>query len=135
MIESFTKAWDERKYEVEIQFQKKAPKSYEEIVKAVVSILGETNDWHNPDLERITCIDHGNYQGTLVFIIAADGYQPDDYWFVKVSYGSCSGCDILARIMDPGEYDEPPTAVQVKDYMTLALHIVQGLKVLEGDAV
>ena len=133
MIEAFTKAWDERKQEVEIAFQKKHPESYEEIVLEVVKILNETDDFTNPDPERITCIDYGDYQGSLLFIIAADNYQPSDYWFVQVGYGSCSGCDALADIRDYG--DEKPTEQQVKDYMTLALHILQGLKVLGGEVV
>jgi hypothetical protein len=135
MIEAFTKAWDERKHEIEIGFQQAHPESYYDIVVAVVKILGETDDWKNPDPERITVIDHGDYQGNFLFIIAADGYQPSDYWFVQVGYGSCSGCDTLADISSDGEYGEPPNEGQVKDYMTLALHILQGLKVVGGEVV
>jgi len=141
MIEAFTKAWDERKHEIEMGFKNKAPESYEEIVKAVVSILVESDDWKNPDPERITAIDHGDYQGTFLFIIAADNYQPSDYWFVQVGYGSCSGCDALADIVSmETNYDDEgnekgPSEEQVKDYMTLALHILQGLKVLGGEVV
>lgn len=135
MIESFIKAWDERKHEIELQFQKNHPEGYEDIVAQVVKILSETDDWKVPDVDRITCIDNGDYQGTLLFIIAASNYQPSDYWFVKVSYGSCSVCDTLYDIKS-GHYDEDsPTEDQVKDYMTLALHIVQGLKELGGEDV
>ena len=133
MIEAFTKAWDQRKHEIEIKFQNGHPSSYHDIVEAVIWILDDTDHFTNPDPGRITVIDHGDYQGNFLFIIAADGYQPSDYWFVKVGYGSCSGCDALKDIRDYG--DDNPTEQQVKDYMTLALHIVQGLKVLGGEVV
>ena len=141
MIEAFTKAWDQRKHEIEIKFQNGHPDSYRDIVEAVIWILSESDDFNNPDPGRITVIDHGDYQGNLLFIIAADGYQPSDYWFVMVGYGSCSGCDTLADIVSmESSYDDEgneqsPSEAQVKDYMTLALHILQGLKVLGGDEV
>ena len=82
-----------------------------------------------PDPERIHRIDDGNYQGTLVYVIGEKGYQPDKYWYVKVDYGSCSGCDTLEGIRD--YTDDAPTDEQAKDYMTVALHIVQGMKPME----
>ena len=124
MIRKFVDAWDSRKQEVREKFERKHPDSYADIVRAVVSILGE--DYGAPDPTRITCIDHGEYQGTLLFVIGAEGYQPDNYWYVKVNYGSCSGCDTLQAICQYS--DDPPTDSQVDEYMTLALHIVQGLK-------
>lgn len=72
-------------------------------------------------------------QGALVYVIGATGYQPDKYWYVKVGYGSCSGCDTLEAIR---EYqDGKPTERQVNKYMTLALHIVQGLRLMGGSEV
>ena len=66
-----------------------------------------------------------------MFVIAARGYQPSDYWYVKISYGSCSGCDTLEAIR--AYSDDPPTPEQIDDYLTLALHIVQGLKKMGDD--
>lgn len=45
----------------------------------------------------ITQIDNGDYQGTLLFLVARDTYQPDEdeYLMTYVGYGSCSGCDAL----------------------------------------
>jgi len=126
MIEKFVNLWEARKKEVEIQFQTKHPDNYEEIVKTVVSILRDEEQCEPfPDPERIHSIDDGDWQGTLLFVIGSDGYQPSDYWFVKVDYGSCSGCDTLKGIRQYN--DDPPSEAQVKDYMTLALHILQGL--------
>ena len=64
-------------------------------------------------------------------MIAAGGYQPWEYWYVKVGYGSCSGCDTLEGIRDYP--DEPPTKEQIDAYMTLALHIVQGFKSMQTE--
>lgn len=133
MIQKFVEAWDARKGEIETQFRANHPKDYASIVKAVVSILGEDGEYDRPDPDRITSIDHGDYQGTLLFIISASGYQPSAFWFVKVSYGSCSGCDTLQAITEYSS--EPPTDEQVKDYMTLALHILQGIKPMDGETV
>ena len=105
------------------------PDDYKSLVKKVIAVItDEDSSWgsERPDPERIHAIDDGDYQGTLVFVIAEKGYQPSDYWYVKVSYGSCSGCDTLEAIR--GYQDDAPTQEQIKDYMTLALHIVQGLK-------
>ena len=83
----------------------------------------------NPDPNRIHEIDDGDYQGTLLYVIAADCYQPNDYWYVRVYYGSCSGCDTLMATRDMTSWDDPvPNQAQVEAYMTMALHIVQNLK-------
>lgn len=125
MIQKFVDLWERRKHTVREQFAQAHPESYEAIVKAVVEILGDDEEYDSPDPERIMVIDHGHYQGTLVFVIASKGYQPFEYWAVMVGYGSCSGCDTLERIR---VYDDgTPSQEQVEDYMTLALHIVQGL--------
>lgn len=105
------------------------PEGYEALVKKVISVItDEYSSWESesPDPERIHTIDDGDCQGTLVFVIAEKGYQPSNYWYVKVSYGSCSGCDTLEAIRD--YQSDAPTQEQINDYMTLALHIVQGLK-------
>lgn len=112
---------------------KKHPDNYAEIVKNVITIISSDEDDYMPDPERIYEIDDGHYQGTLVYVMGAKGYQPSDYWYVKVGYGSCSGCDTLERIKTYD--DEPPTDEQLKDYMTLCLHIVQGLKKMGDDEV
>jgi hypothetical protein len=112
----------------------KHPDSYVDIVKSVVSVITDDSDYgdHNLDPDRIHEIDDGSYQGTLVYIIGAKGYQPSDYWYVKVNYGSCSGCDTLEAIRDYS--DDTPSDEQINDYLTLSLHIVQGLKKMGDDA-
>jgi hypothetical protein len=131
MIQTFIDRFEARKEEIRATFTLKQPTSYEEIVKAVVRVLADDGEYETPDPERIHSIDDGDYQGTLVFVIAGSGCQPSAYWYVKVSYGSCSGCDTLEAIHSWN--DEPPTKEQLDDYMTLALHIVQGIKKMGDD--
>jgi len=129
MIQEFVRRFDANRDELARTFALKHVDSYEEIVKrVVVAISGEDG----PDPERVHVIDDGGYSGVLVFIISGSGYAPRDFWYVKVWYGSCPGCDLLQSIR--GYTDDPPTPSQVADYMTLALHVIQCMKKME-DAV
>lgn len=129
MIDAFVKVFDANRAALRETFKAAHPENYAAIVRAVVEVLKDSEEYGAPDPDRIVAIDHGDYQGTLLFVIGAQGYQPDNYWYVKVSYGSCSGCDTLQAI---SEYsDEPPTDAQADQYLTLALHIVQGLKSMQ----
>ncbi len=94
----------------------------ENILNPGLSEYGDT--W---DSGRITEIDNGNYQGTLLYLIPNDRYQPDasEYLMTFVDYGSCSGCDTLQRIQSYG--DVPPTDQQLKDYMALCKDIVMNI--------
>ena len=136
MIQRFVEAWDRRKDEIRKNFTLAHPESYEGIVKSVVEILGTDSDTsEEPDPERIQSVDYVDYQGTMLFVIGGKGYQPRDYWYVKVDYGSCPGCDTFEAIRWDNGYDSsiPPTEQQVEDYMQLALHILQGIKSCLGD--
>ena len=131
MIQEFVDKFIENKSILREQFKEKKPSGYHSIVESVVKLLS-SGDYGEMDPEKIHCIDDGDYQGTLLFVIAAKGYQPSDYWYTMVSYGSCSGCDTLQAIEDDCTYDEKynriPTEQALNDYVTLALHIVQGLR-------
>ena len=126
MIQKIVDKYMENKDITEKIFTEKHPASYEDVVKATIMAINNTDDYGLPDPNRIHSINDGDWQGTLVFIIAETGYQPSNYWAVSVYYGSCSGCDTLQAIC--GYDDNPPTAIQIKDYMSLALNIVQRLK-------
>jgi hypothetical protein len=135
MIKEFVDRYMEKKDDLRKIFVEKHPEDYMDIVKAVVTILND-DSYESIDPERINEIDYSNYQGTLLFVIASNDSSPSDFWFVKISYGSCSGCDTLQSIKyDNWDFDRPPTDKQIDDYMTLALHIVQGLKEMDGDEV
>ena len=115
-----------KKDKVIARFQKKQPSDYKDIVKTVIKAISDKNQYDDPDYNRIHEINDGDYQGTLLYVIGSKGYQPSDYWFVKVSYGSCSGCDTMQAIADSNED-------QAEQYWTLALHVCQGLKKMEDN--
>lgn len=126
MIPEIVKAWDERKSFIEDHLKVKHPDNYKELVTWVIKMINPDKSYGMPDPDIIYEIDDGDYQGTLLYVIPATGYQPHEYYHVFVDYGSCSGCDTLERIRD---YDrDVPTEEQIKEYMTLALHIVQKIK-------
>ena len=124
MIKEFVNIFMANKDTLRAEFAKKHPSDYKELVTEVIKVISQAG----PDPERIQEIDYGNYQGTLIYIIAEPGYQPYHHWSVKVSYGSCSGCDTLQSIRESSNYGEPPEESEIEQYMILALHIVQGLK-------
>jgi len=138
MIKEFVKAWDINKAKLEeyIKTHKQEEyDSYEKLVKILFQIV--INPYFKEilrldvwDCEYIHVIDDGDYQGTQIFLIPSTPYQPtvEDYVITHQYYGSCSGCDTLLAIMN---YDKGiPTEEQVKDYMTLELHILQRCKYL-----
>ena len=133
MIKDAIENWEKNKPAILAEFKSNHPEAYIDVVRTVIRNITDDQDWGAfcPDPERIHQIDDGDYQGTLVFVIGAQGYQPSNYWYVKVNYGSCSGCDTLQAIREYS--DEKPTDDQANQYLTLALHIVQGLKKMGDD--
>lgn len=132
MIQEFVKKWEEKKHLLRERYAKERPDDYMDIVRNVVEILHDENDYGSIDPKRITEINHGSYQGTLVFVIASSDYQPDNYWYVRVYYGSCSGCDTLQAIQG---WDDEISKKEIDGYMTLSLHIVQRLKRMDDEGV
>ena len=132
MIEEFTKRWFAGKDLLREKYSRQRPENYEDIVRNVVEILHDEDDYGSIDPNRIHKIDDGEYQGTLVFVIAGSGYQPNDYWYVRIFYGSCSGCDTLEALIG---WDDEISNEEIEGYMTLSLHVVQRLKKMDGEAV
>ena len=133
MIQPFVDRFMAAQSDLRAVFAAGHPEDYKAVVAAVVRVIAGPDHHGAPDADRIHQIDDGNYKGTLVFVVAENGYQPSEYWYVKVSYGSCSGCDTLEGIR--GYSGPAPTEGQIDGYMTLALHVVQGLKLMaEPDA-
>lgn len=128
VIKEFVDAYFTHKEKLESVFKQSNPSDYTDIVKAVIDVINPHAEYGYPDVRRITKIDHGDYQGMLVYVIGASGYQPSKYWYVCIDYGSCSGCDTLQAIRECHDYSGTATESQVSQYMTLALHIVQKLK-------
>lgn len=129
MIEEFVNRWEQNKHLLEAHITQGHPKNYEELLRWMLERLFPDRENYVPDPARIYCIDDGDYQGTLVFVIGATGYQPSKYWYTKVGYGSCSGCDTFEAIRD--YRDGEPSVQQVEDYMQLALYMLQQMKEME----
>lgn len=130
MISKLVNRFMERKETLEFVLSEQHPASYKDLVVLVVAMLtGDDSDYGEwPDPKRVHEINDGDYQGTLVYVIAATGYQPSTYWYTQVAYGSCSGCDTLSGIRDYDYESSTPTGPQIQQYMTLALHLVQHMK-------
>jgi hypothetical protein len=135
MISSIIEQWENNKSKLENYFRTTDQYEYcgyKQIVEKLFELCITNADEHcGFNIERMIVIDDGDYQGTKLFIIPKDTYQPsvDDYITTHTYYGSCSGCDTLQSICG---YDYGlPTEEQVKLYMTLALHLVQKLRWLE----
>jgi hypothetical protein len=136
MIKEFVKQWDERKHLLEEWLKETQPSDYEDIYKKLFElVVTEPNSYNDSwNWERFKVIDDGHYQGNLIFILCNNAYQPnlDDYIFTEVDYGSCSGCDTFEHIRYLAGWDnDKNTDEQVKQYMTLALHMVQETKTFE----
>lgn len=130
----FVNQWEENKDALRAHFATTPQSeydSYEAIVELVLSIaVPLASDWCDDGwrVDQMTVLDHGHYQGTKLFIVPKDTYQPcvSNYIIIDVSYGSCSGCDTLQAITS---YDEElPSEDQINQYMTLCLHIVQNMR-------
>lgn len=106
--------------------------NYKKIVETVFNVIYNDEDSVKElnvlNTRAMTEIDDGDYQGTLVYLIPFETYQPSagDYLMTYIGYGSCSCCDTLLAIQSENGYDtEYLTKEQVSSYMQLAAHILQ----------
>lgn len=128
MIRFCLEQWDKNKEKLEQAIRADINLNtcdYKYLVQLVVRhILNEDIiDYYNYS-ENVLMIDDGGYQGTLIFVIHQNIYQPyeGNYLMTYVEYGSCSGCDTLLSIQN---WDSSvPTETQVKDFMTLCKDLV-----------
>jgi hypothetical protein len=130
MIQRFVDAWDKARVAARDELMLGHPDSYEKLFELVIRHVSSNldDDYMAPDASRITRIDHGDCQGSLVFVVGCSGYQPSRYWGCVVDYGSCSGCDTLEGIR--GYSYQAVTDKQASEYMQLCLNMVQWLKPL-----
>lgn len=138
MIKNFINAWNENKTNLENYFKTYGTETiydYKDILKLMLELvinpyLGKKTkrDIRPLDIDNITKIDDGDYQGTLVYVIPEKTYQPDitEYIVTYVYYGSCSGCDTLESI-----FADKNKKSQVEDLMKLALDILQSMYFLK----
>lgn len=121
--------WDKRNADLREVLEKKNVEwlincSYKDLVKLVFDVIFKDSGITDItfDTENITEIDNGDYQGTLLYLIPFDTYQPDEseYLMTYVGYGSCSGCDTLQGIQSSIDENDK----QINDFMTLCRDIV-----------
>lgn len=94
---------------------------YKDLLKKAVELINPDEKDGLPDKDRMYEINDGEYEGTIVFVMAETGDQPSKYWYTMVYYGSCSGCDALEA------------AENANDYYILTLHMIQKMKKMEDD--
>ena len=100
MIEQVIKQWDANKERLEQYFKTTAMSqyySYDDIIREIiVDVLNHGDNGMNI-CEDFRVIDDGDYQGTRIYILRIDDYQPNvgEYIVTHTYYGSCSGCDTL----------------------------------------
>ena len=155
MINIFVEAWDKNKNKLEDYFKNTLQieyNNYKEISTKLIELvinpyLKEKEDLCYPicnglNLKKITEIDGGDYQGTLIFLIPFKCYEPteEEYIVTTVCYGSCGGCDTLLGILDSVNgitsieawfsdlAEKLPNKEQLSDYMRLALDLLQQMK-------
>lgn len=136
MIKNLVKSWENHKHELEMDILANEKEyrhaEYDNLVEKLVhfifnteEMLGDAN-WYEYDMNHDNTIDDGDYQGTRIFFVNRDSYQPSetDYIVTFVNYGSCSACDTLqgAQSCD--------LEMMKDDLMTLFLHMIQKAKYL-----
>ena len=76
------------------------------------------------DLKHLTRVDDGDYQGTFLFVIPFNTYQPceNEYLMTYIGYGSCSSCDALqhAQNWEEGKLTEQ----QIDDFMDICRALI-----------
>lgn len=133
MLKQFVEAWEKGKDGLLADLQRLCANNndsqitYEALVRLGWGKVGGEFKHTHIDLGKLRCIDDGDYQGTLIFIAPFDTYEPsgDEYVYVVIDYGSCSGCDTLLSLQSN---DNPE--VRAHDYLELILHIMQKTKIL-----
>ena len=128
MLKILIEKWDKNKEKLRefLQQGETGIEDYAGLVAATFEIIYNTDEIGIPlDVKKITTIDDGDYQGTQLFLIPFNKYQPEeyDYLMTYVGYGSCSGCDTFEAI---GYYGNgKPDESQVNYLMILCKDILQ----------
>ena len=105
--------------------------SYQTLLKLTIetAINPELDEYSKLDTDNITYIDNGHYQGTEIYVIPEDTYQPsiDKHIFTHNYYGSCSGCDTLLSALHGTDQKE-----KKEKLLKICLHLVERMNTL-GD--
>lgn len=98
--------------------------TYRDLVELIFDAIlndDEENFDYKVNVKNITEIDDGDYQGTVLYMIPFDSYQPAEYeyFLTYIGYGSCSGCDTLLGILEEENKEQ-----QLNDFLKLSLDII-----------
>ena len=140
MIQAYIDAWMEHKDEYKgwlrtLTHNWEDELTYKKMVQGLVNIIINPyiDELETLDADLMTVIDNGDYQGTEIFIIPEDTYQPsiDEYVYTYVAYGSCSGCDTLLNALSLSELGANFSKDTIDALMTLALHLMERFATLQ----
>lgn len=128
MIKLCLAAWDAHKYSLEQWYRTLSEDEinhlyYEDIVKRTFEIINEMDEYPRLDVNNITEINNGDYQGTLIYLVPFETYQPSHYEYLMtyIEYGSCSCCDTLQGLQ---YWDGENKDKQIKGFMELSKDIL-----------
>lgn len=129
MLKIILSQWENNKDELRAMLASRTDLNeveYKDLVKMTFDVVYNTglSDYNCLDTNKIHEIDDGDYQGTLLYLIPFDRYQPGEYEYLMtcVGYGSCSGCDTLQAIQGWGSGEL--TNRQIDDFMALCKDIL-----------
>lgn len=126
MLKEFIQAWDKNKIALEKYFNDTdiTKLDYNDLVKIVFEVI------INPEMENEFVYKNKNiydggtgYDGSLLYILYRNTQSPkaNDYIYTYINYGSSAATDTLQTI----KYLTHEKEDQIKDLMTLCLHIIQ----------
>ena len=105
--------------------------NYEDLVNLTFEVIYNTDanetGYQVLNLNNITVVDDGDYQGTVVFLIPFDTYQPSEHEYIMtyIGYGSCSGCDVLQAVQSCGDYGKKKaTEDQLDGFMDICRELI-----------
>ena len=125
---TYCEAWEAHKAEVREDLENiiknnHCISSYKQILDSIIKRVLNQNTEENTKFneEKVTEIDDGDWQGTIIWAIPAATYQPGpyEYIFAYQYYGSCSVCDALQAADD-----------DIDMLMEIALNIFESMKFL-----
>lgn len=130
MIKYCYDQWNKNKYMLEAALRETdiSRVEYKDLlVLTVENILNDDDYGPKWNTEGITEIDDGSYQGTLLYLIPEDDYQPSEWQYLMtyVGYGSCSYCDLLQSIQPYSQ--EETDDDDIKNFMSLCKDLVTNM--------
>ena len=139
MLKDVIQKWDEHKSLLKDYFSNNQIKCYSSYTRIVEQIAELILEWKDAIVDEVK---HEEYEGNAVYVIWKRHYMLNEegeqrnYLVTFNHYGSCSGCDTLYGII--GSYPEEiwkefPTDEQVRELMTLSLHLIQRMHRFEYD--